>query len=296
MHDAQLSGTVQTYYTVFLQKCQEPFDIVEKLKSLLKKKLISATMVPVIILKETIFLDSGILTYEFVRKNIKNINLRIKCDGSVHVSVPRTVTKNEAEAFICQKEAFIRAAQAKFAAFPATKENEPFLTNGTVIPILGEPKTVSLFTTVLYESVSIAGDTLAIAVRPNAKPEHAVFLLESYLKRECTAKITAVCRRAFPRFAAVKPDLIFPKITVRRMTSRYGSCNASKCAVTFNTVLYHMPESLMEYVVCHEFSHFFVQNHSEAFYRRLSYFLPDWQERKQGLAFFCSKYPQIWEL
>ena len=36
MHDAQLSGTVQTYYTVFLQKCQEPFDIVEKIEKSLE--------------------------------------------------------------------------------------------------------------------------------------------------------------------------------------------------------------------------------------------------------------------
>ena len=296
MHDAQLSGTVQTYYTVFLQKSQVPSDIVEKLKKLLKKAVISVTMIPVIILTETVFLDSGSLTYEFVRKNVKNINLRIRRDGSVHVSVPRAVFKSDAEAFIRKKEAFIRAAQAKFAAFPSAKPKEALLADGTVLPILGEPKTVSLVSAVLYESVSVSGDTLAIALRPNAKPEHAVFLLESYLKRAFTAKIEAVCRREFPRFAAVKPDLAFPKIAVRRMTSRYGSCNAAKCAVTFNTVLYHMPESLIEYVVCHEFTHFFVQNHSEAFYRRLAYFLPDWQERKKALALFCSKYPQIWEL
>ena len=38
MHDAQLSGTVQTYYTVFLLNCQVPDGIVEKNEIFLEKR------------------------------------------------------------------------------------------------------------------------------------------------------------------------------------------------------------------------------------------------------------------
>ena len=226
-------------------------------------------MISVMILTETILLDSGVLQYELTRKAVKNINLRIKRDGTVHVSAPRTVTKREAEAFIRQKEAFIRAAQAKFAAMPS---------------VCREPKLI--LTAALHESVEISGDRLLIAMRPNAKKEHARYLLESYIRNKFAEQIVEICRKEFPRFAAVKPDLVFPKITVRRMTSRYGSCNASKRSVTFNTLLYLCPPELTEYVVCHEFTHFFVQNHSADFYACFARFMPDWNERKKALTAF----------
>ena len=181
-------------------------------------------MISVMILTETILLDSGVLQYEFTRKAVKNINLRIKRDGTVHVSAPRTVTKREAEAFIRQK--FIRAAQAKFAAMPSVCQEPKLISDGTILPILGKVKTVRILTAALHESVEISGDRLLIAMRPNAKKEHARYLLESYIRNRFVEQIVEICRKEFPRFAAVKPDLVFPKITVRRMTSRYGSCNA----------------------------------------------------------------------
>lgn len=247
----------------------------------------SVTMISVMILTETILLDSGVLQYEFTRKAVKNINLRIKHDGTVHVSAPRTVTKCEAEAFIRQKEAFIRAAQAKFAAMPSVCREPKLFSDGTIIPILGEPKTVRILTAALHESVEISGDRLLIAMRPNAKKEHARYLLESYIRNRFVEQIVEICRKEFPRFAAVESDLVFPKITVRRMTSRYGSCNASKRAVTFNTLLYLCPPELTEYVVCHEFTHFFVQNHSADFYACFARFMPDWNERKKALTAFA---------
>ena len=41
--------------------------------------------------------------YELTRKNVKNINLRIKADGSVHVSANKYVTVSTIEDFIIHK-------------------------------------------------------------------------------------------------------------------------------------------------------------------------------------------------
>lgn len=54
------------------------------------------------------------LTYELTRKSVKNVNLRIKPDGSVHVSANRRVPLSFIEDFIRQKQTFIFAALDKY--------------------------------------------------------------------------------------------------------------------------------------------------------------------------------------
>ena len=40
-------------------------------------------------MERKLVLDGRILTYELERKQVKNINLRIRPDGSIYVSAPR---------------------------------------------------------------------------------------------------------------------------------------------------------------------------------------------------------------
>ena len=238
-------------------------------------------------MKESLLLSDGVLVYDFTHKAVKNINLRIKRDGSVHVSAPRTVNIYEVETFLRQKETFIRAAQRKFAALPEISSEPAVLADGSVFPILGEPKTIRILPAHLHESVTVSEKELTVCVRPNQKAGHVRYLLESYIKHAFSEQIHQICQEIFPRFVAVKPDLVFPDIKVRRMSSRYGSCNASKHAVTVNTLLYLCPPHLTEYVACHEFTHFFVQNHSPEFYACFARFFPDWKKCKRELTEFA---------
>lgn len=56
------------------------------------------------------------ITYELARKKVKNINLRIKPDGTVHVSASTAVTIAVIERFIRERADFILGAIDKFNA------------------------------------------------------------------------------------------------------------------------------------------------------------------------------------
>ena len=51
--------------------------------------------------------SSGVIEYELVRKRVKNVNLRIRADGSVVVSSNKSVSRAFIEDFIREKEDFI---------------------------------------------------------------------------------------------------------------------------------------------------------------------------------------------
>lgn len=57
----------------------------------------------------------GVITYELERKRVKNLNLRIRPDGSVYVSAHPRVSLKAIDAFVTSKAPMIRAAQDRFA-------------------------------------------------------------------------------------------------------------------------------------------------------------------------------------
>lgn len=59
--------------------------------------------------------NGSVISYVLTRKNVKNINLRVRLDGTVAVSAPKSVPLEKIESFIQSKAAFILKAQHEFA-------------------------------------------------------------------------------------------------------------------------------------------------------------------------------------
>ena len=60
--------------------------------------------------------------------------------------------------------------------------------------------------------------------------------------------------------------------------TRFGSCS-SRGSICFSCFLMMYPTSAIDYVIVHELSHLKYLNHSPAFYRLLSLYLPDYKDR-----------------
>lgn len=73
-------------------------------------------------------------------------------------------------------------------------------------------------------------------------------------------------------------------ITLREMSSRWGSCRKSTGRLTFNTCLGAMPPEAVEYVVVHELCHLIHANHSVHFWQLVERCLPDYRQRKAQLT------------
>ncbi|MCS4484462.1 M48 family metallopeptidase [Gleimia sp. 6138-11-ORH1] len=73
------------------------------------------------------------------------------------------------------------------------------------------------------------------------------------------------------------------RVTIRPMRSRWGSCRPNRRFLTFNLHLVHLADELLEYVVIHEFVHFFARGHGRDFYALLQQYCPDWKTRRQML-------------
>ena len=100
---------------------------------------------------------------------------------------------------------------------------------------------------------------------------------------QALAQMTALCRKWYPYFAASCPKGAMPRIRVRDMTSRWGSCSLKTGTLCFARRLCVMPPPAQEYVVVHEFCHFAHPDHSPAFWAAVEKALPDYRTGKQML-------------
>ena len=68
-------------------------------------------------------------------------------------------------------------------------------------------------------------------------------------------------------------------ISIRKMTTLWGSCSYRERNIRFNSYLYYMSDYFLEYIVVHEMAHLFVPNHSTRFYDIVKTYLPDYKKR-----------------
>lgn len=81
------------------------------------------------IAKRTVYWGETAIVYEFERKAVKNMNLRIRPDGSIHVSVGRGVPASAADAFVRDNGERILAVLERFARTASTRVEPPRFTD-----------------------------------------------------------------------------------------------------------------------------------------------------------------------
>lgn len=72
-------------------------------------------------------------------------------------------------------------------------------------------------------------------------------------------------------------------ITVRRMTSRWGSCTPASRRIRLNLQLGVMDQRFLEYVLVHEMTHLWVNGHGEQFQKRMDSYLPQWRQLRREI-------------
>ena len=210
--------------------------------------------------------------YELERRRVRRVNLRIRSDGSLHVSAPRLTPPLAVDALLLSRQDWIleklRAAEERAKA----DEDSVWL--------WGEKLTLQPKQGGRHGAV-VSGDTLILTLKDPEDREERRRALEAWQKKLCAARVTALCQKYYPYFE--RRGLSFPSLSFRRMRSRWGSCRPQKGALSFNTRLAELPPDCADYVVVHELAHFWQPNHSAAFYAEVARVLPDWKLRRDKI-------------
>ena len=98
---------------------------------------------------------------------------------------------------------------------------------------------------------------------------------------QCDEIILPYLKKYFPLFSETIGCT--PTIKYRSMKTKWGICRPTLKTITFNKRLIDKPADAIEYVVLHEYIHFWHPNHGKGFYAELARLMPDYKEREKLL-------------
>lgn len=223
--------------------------------------------------------DEDTIIFTLERKKIININLRIKNDGQIFVSAPPDISVEYIDNFVISKKSFIKKSVDGFLVNLEPRSELQFV-SGENVTLLGRNMRLSI-EKAFEESVECDGVFVHIRVFRLDLKKRMKELFDAWLDEQCEKIFNEVMKEVHKRF--IPYGIGFPKLKIREMTSRWGSCLPKKGIITLNKRLIEAPKYCIEYVVYHEFCHFVHPNHSKDFYTLLQVMLPDWKESKRVL-------------
>ena len=220
------------------------------------------------------------IQYVLEQKPVKNLNLRIRKDGSVYVSAGPSVPLQLVDEFVEQKAAYICRVRDQFLSMAEYAPKPKQYISGESFSVLGRGLRLKV-EQADTEEVYSDGVYIFLRVKDTGNFKRKEQLMTRYLNQQCRDTFSEVIADIYPTFR--KYGVAFPSLKIKNMDTRWGSCIAGKGIITLNKRLLEVPLHCIEYVVMHEFCHFIHPDHSKKFYALLTMLMPDWKERKTVL-------------
>lgn len=230
--------------------------------------------------KEIICIDNIII--EIKRKKVKNISLKINKDKTITISANNKIKIEKLKDIVNSKKDWILKNLDKIDIHQIKSGK-----NNPIEYITGE-------------EIKLQGNQYKLLVLENKKNKIEIEENIIYLYTLDTTSYKEK-KKILDKFFKIKAQELFensldkmldvisiynvakPELKLRKMKSRWGSCNRTTKKITINYELVKAPQSCLEYVIIHELIHFLVAGHNKNFYNYMTILMPDWKTRKKLL-------------
>ena len=220
------------------------------------------------------------LEYLLIRKSVKNLNMRVKPEGTIIVSANPLVSARYVDRFVLSHEETIIKALNKYEKLRQNTQKPLCYESGEKVLFLGKQLHLLLEVS-RVEGVDIFGDFLNLRVKDISDFARKERVMKKWFAKMQRDVFLQICDEIYPLFQPY--GVKYPLVNIRTMKSRWGSCQPTKGIITLNAKMIAAPREAIEYVVLHEFAHFIHPNHSKDFYALVEKFMPDWKQRKAML-------------
>ena len=217
-----------------------------------------------------------ILGYEVHRKKVKNINLRIKPNMEIYISVPINLHRDYIENFIHSKESWIKSVLKKVEDVKEKQKGFEYKT-GEIHKFLGKEYNLTVKT----------GNFNGVNLINNEKKPNIILTVNENIFENTDEKKKIMekwyfenAKKLFPQFMEKWLKILdehVEKVSIKPMKTRWGSCNYVKKYITLNTELIKRTPFEIEYVVLHELTHLKYPNHGKGFYNYVERNIPNYK-------------------
>lgn len=216
------------------------------------------------------------VTVEVIRKDIKNMHLRVQPpDGRVVLSAPRSVSDAAIDGFVASKLAWIRRQRADIAAQERQTQREGV--TGETMYVWGKQCFLAVVEGTGY-SVDVAGQDAVFTVRAGSSSEQR----EAHMREWYREQLCREVERLLPVWEE-RTGLKCSEWKTKYMKTRWGSCNPEARRIWLNVQLAKHPIECLEYVILHELAHLVEKSHGPKFIAVMDEYMPAWRSIRKEL-------------
>lgn len=222
-------------------------------------------------------------------KKIKNIYIRVKPDLNIYVTAPKRVTKKYIYELIEKRKDWIEEKKEAIKKKNVFDISQKELKNGNEVYYLGKNYMLRVLKC-KKENIILAGRIMYMYADINDNEEFTnsdirkkQILLDTWYKKEAVKLFDSLLKK----YCSIM-NLEINTFTVKKLKSKWGSCDIKKKHITFNLELMKYPITAAEYITVHELAHLIEANHSKKFYNIVSLYMPEWKKSKIILDTFFS--------
>jgi len=219
----------------------------------------------------------GDIAVDVVRKDIKNVHLGVHPPtGRVRIAAPSRMNLDTIRIFAISKLGWIKQQQRKLQEQERetpreylNRESHYFWGRRYLLTVIEEDKP---------PMVELSHTRLLLKVRPGTDREKKQAVLEEWYREQVKNAVPPLIAK-WEKLMQVKMQNFF----VRRMKTKWGSCNHRAGTIRLNTDLAKKPRECLEYIMVHEMVHLIEPTHNARFMTLMEQFMPRWQFHRETL-------------
>ncbi|MGN7131913.1 M48 family metallopeptidase [Rhodococcoides corynebacterioides] len=214
---------------------------------------------------------------DVIYKDIKNLHIGVYPPlGRVRVAAPNRLDDDQVRLAVIQRLPWIKRQRDKLRS--AERQSEREMITGESHYVWGIRRRLKVVERPGRAHFEIDGERLVLYVPADTPPDKRRIYLDQWYRDQLRQEIPDLIAKWEQTL-----DVTVPKWTIRRMKTKWGSCNRETRHIWFNAELAKKHPGCLEYIVVHEMTHYFERNHGERFTSLMDQHLPDWRSRRDRL-------------
>ena len=223
------------------------------------------------------YLSVAGIDVDVVYKDIKNIHIGVyPPSGRVRVSAPSSLDDEQVRLALVQRLPWIKRQRAQLQE--AERQSVREMVSGESHYVWGNRYRLKVVERPGRAHVEIDSDRLLLYVPESTAADKRRELLDCWYREQL--------RNTLPNVVEACELLVKVRVnrwSIRRMKTKWGSCNRETGHIWFNTELAKKPPECLEYVVVHEMVHILERLHNDHFKELMDQFMPNWRSYRDEL-------------
>jgi len=225
----------------------------------------------------SVYLTVRGIEVDVVYKDIKNLHLGVYPPlGRVRVEAPKWLDDEQVRLAVIRRLAWIREQRRQLQ--DAARQSEREMVTGESHYVWGLRRRLKVVERAGRGHCELDGDRLVLYAPEETDAAARLDLLREWQRAQLRLAIPPLIKQW-----EASVGRAVSAWSIRRMKTKWGSCNRDTGHLRFNLELAKKPPRCLEYIVVHEMAHLREPDHSRRFITLMDTLMPDWRYRRDEL-------------